>query len=134
MLGDAFILEPFTKTIDSGTGSFPDSCVSILEASLDQRPYFMHNRCHVFAATFNRDTKSKHSATTVGRIWGGEILKNQVMKGREDLGGRKRGGKAIDNPLRGLREISENLLATGQNAHVHEMAHRHRRLEAQLRW
>lgn len=94
---DTFLFQPLTQAADSHTCSFPNTGITILEASFDDRPDLTHQGSHVFAATLNADTKGEHSTTSECGIWRREILDDQSAECWENLSWWQVGGKSIDN-------------------------------------
>jgi hypothetical protein len=97
VLGRTLLLEPFAEAADGDTGGFPDTCILILETSLNDGPDVAHEGSHVLAATLDTDTKGENSTATMAGFTSVKVLSDEGTEGREDLSGRQVGGKTVDD-------------------------------------
>jgi hypothetical protein len=97
VLGRTLLLEPFAQTADRSTSCLAYTCVGILQAGLDHRPYLVHEGSHKLRAAFNGHAESKKGSPTVRGIRRREVLLDEGTKGREDLSWREVGSQAINN-------------------------------------
>lgn len=102
MPGDTWFLKPLAKAADGNAGSLPNGGIAISETGLNEGPDMVHQRSHELAASFNRHTESKHSASSVRRLRGSEKLEDEKAQGVENLVRREVGGKTVDDAESGL--------------------------------
>jgi hypothetical protein len=79
VLAGAEIFKPFTEATHSCASSSPHCGVGIDKTSLYKRPYIVHQRVHILAASLNANTQGKYGTSPIGWFWGGKILHDQGM-------------------------------------------------------
>jgi hypothetical protein len=82
---NTFLIQPLGDTPDSGTCRLPNSRITVLESSIDVRPYLVHVWTDKLGASFHNDSKCHERRTALVRVGILRIFEHFLVEAWENL-------------------------------------------------